>query len=206
MNCPACNFEKSKLLGNVWGTEYHECVNCKTIFSGELEQGGMVGGGYAYERSLQNSGRIERFIELAGKGATIIDWGCGNGELVHACTLAGFMAYGYDKFSEQYKRKPRITANLVSMVEVIEHLTGKKLEQTFADIDKCTVPGSLLYIETCFADVCGWGSFYVEPKVGHSTIWSYAGMDEFMWGHKWALKKAINSTVRVYEKVSETIP
>lgn len=160
----------------------------------------MVGGGFAYERSLQNEDRIRRFKQLCGDSFTLIDWGCGNGELVKFANERDVKAIGYDKYSDDYNELPKEKADIISMVEVIEHMAGQKLEDAFKQIFECAKQDAFLYIETCFSDVCGFDSFYVEPEVGHSTIWSYRGIDLFLTKRGWDRHDMINSTVMVYKR------
>jgi 2-polyprenyl-3-methyl-5-hydroxy-6-metoxy-1,4-benzoquinol methylase len=200
MKCTACKSEDVKTVGNKSGIEYKKCQNCKTIFSKELDQAGMVGGGYVYERSLQNADRLVRFRELCGDKFTLIDWGCGNGELVKYALDHGVNAIGYDKYSEAYSALPKEKADVISLIEVIEHMAGQHLEKAFKSMIKYIKPNGFLYIETCFSDVCGFDSFYVEPAVGHSTIWSYQGIDIFLTKNGWVKHNTINSTVLVYKK------
>lgn len=198
--CPACGSENVSLAFIRGGVHYYRCADCGTIFSKPLNQADMVGGGAERERRMQNAERIARFINLKGKRFIALDYGCGNGYLVHAMADAGIAARGYDPFNKVYKTLPDMTADLVCMIEVIEHMSRKDFDNAMQTIDGVTVPGSILYIETCFCEVCGPDSPYIEPKVGHSTIWSYAGMDAAMQRHGWTLHTAINSTVRTYIK------
>lgn len=198
--CPACGSENVSLAFIRGGVHYYRCADCGTIFSKPLNQSDMVGGGAEVERATQNSERIARFINLKGKQVSVIDYGCGNGYLVKAMQDAGIKASGYDPYSGEYNYWPKHTADIVCMVEVIEHLQGKEFDAAMRNVNQLTVPGSILYIETCFCEVCGPDSPYIEPKVGHSTIWSYSGMDAAMKRHGWTLHTAINSTVRTYVK------
>lgn len=206
MNCPACKSKDTFHIGMKGETPYHACKDCGSVFCEELEQGGMIGGGYYQERAQQNPGRIERFKNLCGSDFTLVDFGCGNGELVRDSYAAGIHALGYDRYSDKFKKLPNVQADIISMVEVIEHLTGAHLTRAIKSINKLSKLGTYLYIETCFSDVCGFESTYCEPKVGHCTIWSYHGMDTFMIRNGWKLNQAINSTVRVYEKVHQDLP
>lgn len=198
--CPACGSENVSLAFIRGGVHYYRCADCGTIFSKPLNQADMVGGGAERERRMQNAERIARFINLKGIGFTSLDYGCGHGFLVLDIHSAGLNCHGYDPYNSLFNRLPSDPVDIVSMIEVIEHMSRKDFDNAMQTIDGVTVPGSILYIETCFCEVCGPDSPYIEPKVGHSTIWSYAGMDAAMKRHGWTLHTAINSTVRTYVK------
>jgi ribosomal protein L37AE/L43A len=198
--CPACGSGNVELAFIRGGVHYYRCNDCGTIFSKPLKQADMVGGGAELERAMHNAERVARFINLKGKRFIALDYGCGNGYLVHAMADAGIAARGYDPFNEVYKTLPDMTADLVCMIEVIEHLQGKELIEAMHRINSVTGKGSMLYIETCFCEVCGPDSPYIDPKIGHSTIWSYAGLDAAMSQHGWEPHSRINSTVVTYIK------
>jgi hypothetical protein len=198
--CPACGSGNVELAFIRGGVHYYRCNDCGTIFSKPLKQADMVGGGNELERAMQNKQRVQRFIELKGPYPVVIDYGCGNGYLVKACDYHGLFAYGYDPFHPEYAEWPEQGADIVCMIEVIEHLQGKELIQAMERVNYSTKTGAILYIETCFCEVCGPDSPYIEPKVGHSTIWSYAGLDAAMSQHGWEPHSRINSTVVTYRK------
>lgn len=205
MNCVVCK-NKSEIIFNRKGYYYYQCSHCKTIFvPGGIDQSGMVGGGYEVERNTQqNTDRILRFIDLVGKYGTILDFGCGHGMLVNDCKNADLDCDGYDKFNYQLDRVPERLYNLISLVEVIEHTS-----HPFAEIDlirEKLFNKGIVYIETSFTDVAEQENipiedfFYIEPSVGHCTIFSHYGLDLLMQSKGFKVLPPINRNVRLYVK------
>ena len=204
MKCPACNdTSKERLVKK--DVQYYQCQYCGTLFSGELPNDNMVGGGMELERNLQqNQGRLERFIALAGKDAKILDYGCGHGMLKDFLLENNINAFGYDKYNKEYNFITEHEFDLVSMVEVIEHLS-----HPFYELDQINLllkPNGVLYIETSFIDVAFEEKieledfFYIEPSVGHSTIFSHYGLDILMVKKGFLPLRHINRNVRLYKK------
>ena len=204
IHCPACNdTSKERLVKKE--TKYFQCQYCGTLFSGALPNDNMVGGGFEVERNTQqNQGRLERFVKLVGNKASILDFGCGNGMLVDFLEENGISALGYDKYNKKYNFIAAHNFDLVSMVEVIEHLS-----YPFPELDQINLllkPNGILYIETSFVDVA-WEEkieledfFYIEPSVGHSTIFSHYGLDILMIKKGFLPLNHINRNVRLYKK------
>lgn len=197
MSCPACTASGEPAFSKS-GTVYYDCRECGTLFvPGGLEQGGMVGGTGEADRALQNKERVQRFRSL---GATeVLDYGCGNGALVWECNYAGLSATGFDPFSEKFKDWPYSNPNLVSMIEVVEHLTSIPAEITRLQ------SGTWLYIESSFRgnrtlpELGQWD--YVNPSIGHSTIWSERGIDGALAISGFQSQTPFNQHVRVYRKI-----
>ena len=199
-SCPACGSENVEFAFMRGGVHYYRCKDCGTIFSKPLNQADMVGGGAEQARAMQNIERVRRFVDLKGPNPVVIDYGCGNGYLVTSCQRHGLYAYGYDPFNPEFSEWPEQGADIVSMIEVIEHLQGKELAKAMECVNHSTKAGSILYIETCFCEVCGPDSPYIDPKVGHSTIWSYAGLEAALLKYGWEPHSRINSTVVTFIK------
>jgi hypothetical protein len=162
----------------------------------------MVGGGMEVERNTtQNYGRIERFLSLVGIAGRMLDFGCGHGMLVNDLGKAGLNSVGYDRYNHLYDRYPQGRFNLVSMVEVIEHLT-----YPFSELDVIyglMTDNAILYVETSFVDL--WDGplkevGYIEPSVGHCTIFSHQGLDLLMIRKGFKLSTHINQNVRLFQK------
>lgn len=206
IHCPACNnASKERLVKNK--TKYFQCQYCGTLFSGALPNEDMVGGGFEVERNTQqNKGRLERFVSLVGKDAKVLDYGCGHGMLKDFLLENNINAFGYDKYNPEYNLILEDNFDLVSMVEVIEHLSYpfRELEQ----INLLLKPNGILYIETSFVDVAAEEKipledfFYIEPSVGHSTIFSHKGLDILMAKKGFEPLNHINRNVRLYKKTA----
>lgn len=206
IHCPACN-ESSKERLVKKETKYFQCEYCNTLFSGALPNDNMVGGGMEVERNKQqNQGRLDRFVSLVGRNASVLDYGCGHGMLVDFLEENNISALGYDKYNKKYNFIAAHNFDLVSMVEVIEHLS-----YPFHELDQINLllkDEGILYIETSFVDVAAEEKipledfFYIEPLVGHSTIFSHKGLDILMVKKGFLPLTHINRNVRLYKKQS----
>lgn len=203
-NCPACN-SKSYSLFKKKKTQYYQCAYCRTTFSDALPNDNMVGGGMEIERNTQqNAGRLERFFSIVGQFGKMLDYGCGHGMLVDYLKENKVKAFGYDKYNPDYNFIKESEFDLVSMVEVIEHLS-----HPFTELDQINLllkDGGVLYIETSFVDVAERLKtpldefFYIEPSVGHSTVFSHFGLDILMVKKGFLPLNHINENVRLYKK------
>jgi 2-polyprenyl-3-methyl-5-hydroxy-6-metoxy-1,4-benzoquinol methylase len=199
--CPVCDTDNHSEFVKE-GVDYYKCSNCETLYSKYLEQNNMLGGLHGDEttvRSEQNAGRIERFKKMGVN--ILLDYGCGNGELVKDAMEAGMQVFGYDKYSEEYKHIPGGQVECVSLIEVIEHMYAPYNE--LDEINNLLLPGGLLYVETSFSDFLTMTDEYVDPLKGHHTIWSYKGMDMQMKAHGFEIAGIINRNTRVYKKITE---
>lgn len=206
MKCPSCNTLPFKRLIKK-NIQYYQCPYCETLFSGVLPNDNMVGGGFEMERNTyQNQGRLERIIQLVEniETAKILDFGCGNGLLVDFLKYNHVNVYGYDKYNPKYDIVKSYNFDLISMVEVIEHLSHPFEE--IEHIHWLLKDGGILYIETSFIDVAKNEKipledfFYIDPKVGHSTIFSHMGLDILMIKKGFLPLNHINRNVRLYKK------
>jgi 2-polyprenyl-3-methyl-5-hydroxy-6-metoxy-1,4-benzoquinol methylase len=201
--CPACLCNESPILFAKRNTNYHQCRKCRTLFAPHgLSQQGKIGGRHEFERnSVQNGTRIERLLELsAGKKARVLDFGCGHGLFVSTLITLGWNAVGYDAFNPQFSQMPEGQFELATMVEVVEHLAAPFSEITML-LQHLKGKGFLM-VETSFVDfyqdLKGWE--YVEPEVGHCTIFSHAGLDLMMTRMGFRVSPPINRNVRIFQK------
>lgn len=205
-NCPICNYEYQAIL-DVNGTQYLECLNCQSVYVPDgLKQDNMVGGTTEVERnSSQNTERIKRFRELVPKLNKMLDYGCGTGYLVADCNDSGINCFGYDKFNKYFNEIKESGFELVSMIEVIEHTFYPFKE--IDEIHNVLNVGGLLYIETSFTDIAAQESIpiedfvYVNPSIGHCTIFSHEGLDILMVAKGFELHKRLNRNVVIYKKI-----
>jgi SAM-dependent methyltransferase len=207
--CPICNNLSVSRLEKK-GVEYFLCLACDTLFSAPLENSNMIGGGNEEQRNVQqNAERIARFSTIIGgykKEARVLDFGCGHGMLVKDLNKAGFVADGYDIFNDDYNWKlpQQDTYHLITMVEVIEHLSHPYVELNV--IFRSLKHGGAVYIETSFTDVAHEENieledfFYIDPEVGHSTIFSHHGLDVLMMSKGFVPMQHANRHARIYQK------
>jgi 2-polyprenyl-3-methyl-5-hydroxy-6-metoxy-1,4-benzoquinol methylase len=159
----------------------------------------MVGGGCEQVRNeMQNHLRLDRVFRLKDN-ANVLDFGCGNGLLIRDMKAVGIKCTGYDKFNPKFKKLPKKeTFDIVIMVEVIEHLN-----EPFAELDliyKSLVKGGVVMIETSFSDWLTLEDSYIEPSVGHSTIFSHRGLTELMASKGFTEGGHFDRNVRIYKK------
>jgi hypothetical protein len=171
------------------------------IFCKKLDQSGMVGGGKEDERNADelNLVRMYRIQKLSGKQQpTILDYGCGTGLMVTFMQDAGIDCDGYDPYNGYYADVLSLKKDydVIVLTEVIEHLTAPFAE--LAEIKEMCHPGSKVMIETSFADWLTENDEYIEPKVGHCTIFSHAGLDHLMAQFGFKPDNHINQNVRIY--------
>jgi hypothetical protein len=206
--CVACGKE-SYLRLTKQDVEYFQCGDCETIFSKTLPNGNMVGGGFEIERNENhNKERFKRIYNLLGNKmvneSNILDFGCGNGLFVDYLKNIGFNVVGYDKYSDKFDEMPLTKFDIVTMVEVIEHLSHPFLELDI--IRDLIVNNGLLYIETSFVDVAEEENikledfFYIDPSVGHSTIFSHLGLELLLEKKGFTLLHKINRNTFVFKK------
>ena len=189
---------KHKSLGLKNGTEYFQDDN-GIIFCEPLNQDQMVGGGCEQVRNeMQNYLRLDRVYRLKDN-ANVLDFGCGNGLLIRDMKAVGIKCTGYDKFNPKFKKLPKKeTFDIVIMVEVIEHLNEpfKELDMIYQSL----VKGGVVMIETSFSDWLTLEDSYIEPSVGHSTIFSHRGLTELMASKGFTEGGHFDRNVRIYKK------
>jgi 2-polyprenyl-3-methyl-5-hydroxy-6-metoxy-1,4-benzoquinol methylase len=161
----------------------------------------MVGGGKEDERNADelNQTRLDRIRKISGKdNPTILDYGCGTGLMVTFMHDAGLDCDGYDPYNGYYADVLSLKKDydVIVLTEVIEHLTAPFAE--LAEIKEFCHPGSNIMIETSFADWLTEADEYIEPKVGHCTIFSHAGLDYLMAQFGFVPDNHINRNVRIY--------
>lgn len=209
-NCIICNNESFLRLskGNI---DYYQCFSCKTLFTEPLENSNMVGGGNEVQRNQeQNHIRIDRIGEIVKgmkkENVDILDFGCGHGMLIEDLKKAGYPKVdGYDVYSEKYSNLPEKNKyHIITAIEVIEHTS-----YPFYELDvifRSLMPRGVVMFETSFVDVAIEDNielenfFYIEPTVGHSTIFSHHGLDVLMCLKGFTPIQHWNRHVRMYKK------
>lgn len=193
--------------------QYFQCSNCKTLFSGPIENDNMVGGGNEEQRNrVQNSERIDRiesFVKDRPKDEVwVLDFGCGHGLLVEELKKKGYEnTIGYDAFNDEFSSLPPVGKFQICIcVECIEHTAIPYVELDV--INRSLINGGVLILETSFVDVAQQEGIaledfpYIEPKVGHSTIFSHHGLDVLLLRKGFYPIAHENRHVRYYQKYS----
>jgi SAM-dependent methyltransferase len=209
--CPCCNNHAHFRLQK--GTvQYHQCTSCRTLFSDPLPNEGMVGGGNEIPRNTeQNHLRISRIASLMEgerkRDVNILDFGCGTGYLIRDLRSNGYQCDGFDAYNEAFSRLPEKNKyHIATAVEVIEHTSAPFVELDV--VRRSLLLGGLVMIETSFVDVAQEEGvsledfFYINPDVGHSTVFSHHGLDVLMCLKGFQPMQHFNRHVRVYQKIS----
>lgn len=200
MQCPVCQHDNPVAFDKS-GVDYHLCEVCQTCYSVALPNANMLGGVAEEERRNDNAERVRRFKLYGCK--SLLDFGCGHGYLVNDAADLGLTVFGYDLYNPQFSKLPVQTVDVVSMVEVIEHMVAPFFELNM--VWDALKPKGHVYIETSFTDI---GKklgpleefFYISPEAGHSTIFSHKSLDMLMTAKGFTPLQHINPTVRIYQK------
>jgi 2-polyprenyl-3-methyl-5-hydroxy-6-metoxy-1,4-benzoquinol methylase len=180
------------------GVQYYS-DHLGNIFCEELDQSNKVGGGNEVERNSDelNAGRLERIRMLTGKDAPkVLDYGCGHGWMAEYFNNRGVPCNPYDKYVEGTELT--YENDCVVLTEVVEHLTAPFEE--LAEVYSVLRDGGVVMIETSFSDWLTKDDAYITPTVGHSTIFSHAGLDFLMQKFGFKIGNHINRNVRIYIK------
>lgn len=188
------------------GVTYRQHPN-GTLTCGTLDQSHKLGGTGEEDRNrVHNPERLQRIRNLH-PNPKVLDFGCGSGLLVEFLRSNGIKAEGFDRYlknSTEYLFNGDLAFSkgeydIVTMVEVIEHTSSPYLE--LQDIFHILKPGGILMVETSFTDWMDLATdLYVNPSIGHSTIFSWRGLDEVMAEKGFEVYGHINQNVRVYKK------
>ena|GEM_PF-2524486 len=209
--CPICD-NTAYLFAVKSSVQYNRCVNCNTIFTDDLSQENLVGGSYEKERNEKhNAIRIERVDKMAEgipkEEVRILDVGCGNGLLIKDLLAAGYPHVdGYDAYNPEYQKLPEPNAyHIVISVETFEHFSPPYIEVNM--INRCLVNYGVCCVETGIQEAAeedghamqDW--FYIDPKAGHSTIYSRHGLDLLMCYRGFYVKRSFDKYVKLYQKI-----
>jgi cyclopropane fatty-acyl-phospholipid synthase-like methyltransferase len=185
--------------GNIF---YYKCEDTGTIFTAkELTNSDMVGGTGEESRnySEHNATRLQR-IKSLNSNPFVLDFGCGLGTFVDYLKANGVRAVGYDKFSEDFAQPPiKNSYDVITCIEVIEHLY--KPYNEFKEMYDALNKGGYLYIESSFSDWVDMDHPYLNPAIGHQTIFSHKGLNIVLTNIGFEELTAINPNVRIFRKL-----
>ena len=203
--CPVCQTE-NRTTGTKKNVPYYHCKNCQTLYCKPIAQDNMVGGLHEDEteiRATQNNERIDRFITMGLKdGAALLDYGCGKNYLVERAKERGLQAVGFDPYSKDYDIELTGPFKVISMIEVVEHLSWPFNE--FDTIHDLLHDNGTLYIETSFSNWIDIGHDYCDPEKGHCTIFSHKALQMLLAEKGFFFKGSINqNTLLFYKSINE---
>lgn len=185
------------------GISYFQLPN-GIVYCAPLDQSNKVGGtGESQRNSIHNPVRLER-IKHINPEAKILDYGCGSGIFVDFLKVRGMDVLGYDKYSNEFNYEiKKDYFDVVTMIEVIEHISSpfKEIDEVYFALKN----DGVLMIETSFTDWMDSEDPYINPLIGHCTIFSHRGLDELMISKGFIPLEHINMNVRLYKKVSSTL-
>ncbi len=187
--------EKAFIKG---GVQYYR-DGLGNIFSKPLDQSKMIGGLLEVERNNNgdNETRLQRTKDITGKSnPSVLDFGCGNGMLLDFAKSKDMDATGYDLYRPETHDALNKKYDCVLLIEVVEHLSEPFDELKL--IKNLLNPGGKVMIETSFSDWLTEHDSYIEPKVGHCTIFSHMGLDFLFEKFGFKIGKHINDNVRIY--------
>jgi len=211
--CPVCtNAAFPRLKKGI--VDYWQCSNCQMVFSDALNNENMVGGGNEVPRNVeQNHLRIGRIDEMVlgmkKEEVNILDFGCGTGYLIEDLKKAGFVnTDGYDAYSDKFSRLPeKDKYHIITCVECIEHTSAPYIEIDV--MHRSLKKGGCVYFETSFTNIAEQENiplddfFYIDPSVGHSTIFSHHALDLLMSQKGFRPLQHFNRHVRLYMKMDK---
>lgn len=176
--CPCCFESSPTYAGDRHGALYWSCPWCGTLFTAELPtdicctQNEDPGGRNSAENMKGRADRIEMRAPGVSTG-TVVDFGCGEGQLLQffKTRWPGATVHGIDVDTPlQLHQLKYNTVDAISAVEVLEHLYAPRM--FFWDASRALRPGGILYAETCPIDAIGPEHPYVDPRIGHVTVFS----------------------------------
>lgn len=77
---------------------------------------------------------------------TILDYGCGTGDLINKLNNEGYECYGYDPAVIEYQYKPKAKFDLVVALDLLEHIEEEYVDNVLEDIKNYTNEIALFYI------------------------------------------------------------
>jgi len=192
MKSPITNRDMN-VIYNIDGFKYYG-DETGSLFCGCLDQSNMVGG--TGNREENHHGRLEIINSFVSE--SILDYGCGRGDFVDYLKSMGKNVDGYDPYSELYSKNPIKKYDVITMIEVIEHTCNPYSE--IDEMRKLLNENGVVFIETSFSNWVREGHPYLNPHIGHSTIFSHDGLDALMWNKGFKPLNHINNNIRLFSK------
>lgn len=172
MNCPVCyTFNEPTFLRS--SVEYAVCEKCQTVYTtADITSITCTENDSTEPRNTieLNELRLSRVTKALGKQPqTVLDFGCGQGQLLAFLTNKGIQSMGVDKHTDVQLCDVSEKVDAIFMVEVLEHLSNPR--EIIKELFKKLSTNGVIYIETGFRDATtGLQDHYIDPKIGHITI------------------------------------
>lgn len=202
--CPACQTTLSERVR----APYLQCLGCGTYYHTDVDYPVETQNDNSIERNstTANARRLTRlhpyYPDLVGK--SILDFGCGDGQLVNLAQLIGAKAVGIDVDTQlQLPAVASGSIDAVFMVEVLEHLFNPFAVLT--DLARVLKDRGYLYLETGILDNMPDPSTdpYVNPTIGHCTVYSRLGLLEVMNAVGFTVRRQYDSSTYLFRKVKD---
>lgn len=180
MKCYACGDIESIIVKRPDGWIYHQCDTCGSLYT-DIGNSSVIQTQNDKKQTRNtpelHAVRLQRIMEALGHVPTcIVDKGCGDGEFVEYLREKGLDAFGIDLNGWYHNESPQSVPDVITMIEVIEHLTDTAFHLERAEQE--LQPGGVIYIETTFADHIKDPETdpYVDQTIGHVNVLSTFGL------------------------------
>lgn len=163
------------------GFPYHKCTVCECIMTDEIPGAAMQTqnedpeGRNAIPHNLERWKRLHFYSN--GNVDKVLDFGCGTGAFLKMIKPFVVEAIGIDRLTKtQLADVAAESIDAAVMVEVLEHLNEPR--KIIAELCQKLKPAGILYIETGTVESmkCPETDSYINPRIGHSTIYSLPGL------------------------------
>ena len=89
-------------------------------------------------------------LTIKGNVNSLLDYGCGKGSFISTCQKifsSRVKIYGYDPGNKDYEKLPEGSFDLVTSLQVLEHLEHHEIEETLSNIRRKTKKVALLVVD-----------------------------------------------------------
>ena len=155
---------------------YYTCRNCGVVFTPEISPDVLIthnnGNATRNETSAMEL-RLSRLKLFCKESlSSLVDFGCGNGQLSNFLKEKGFETYSIDTNTEiQLKDINDNSIDAIFMIEVIEHI-NEPLE-IFHEFHRILKDEGVIYVESSFVSNLNLNYWtYLDPAIDHSFVHS----------------------------------
>lgn len=199
--------------------KYYECQKCHFLQAEDFDSSRS----YKELADESNFGSEQRNFKMAKiiglilklplflENKKILDFGCGQGQLVKQLRAQKYQAFGYDPFLPDEKERflfadlnelPKEKFNFISCIEVLEHLQNPW--DFFDKAGKVLAKNGCIFISTGVYNPqkhkCQWR--YINPVAGHISVFSKKALGIFFVKNNFHIVLKISDTVYLVRKNS----